>query len=89
VKVKHRHPVSLLQPIQILAWKLEVISMDFITGLPNNVKQHNAIMVVVDNLRKASHFIPIKYTFKSINVANVFMKEIFKLHSFSKIIISD
>ena len=48
--------------------------MDFITGLPKIAKQHDAIMVVVDKLSKEAHFIPIKSTFKSINVANVFMK---------------
>jgi transposase InsO family protein len=46
-------------------------------------------MVVVDNLSKETHFIPIKSTFKSIDVANVFMKEIFRLHGFPKTIISD
>jgi hypothetical protein len=74
VKVEHRHPVGLLQPLQIPEWKWEVISMDFITGLPKTTKQHDAIMVVVDKLSKETHFIPIKSTFKAIDVANVFMK---------------
>jgi hypothetical protein len=63
--------------------------MDFITGFQNMVKQHDAIVVVVDKLRKTTHFIPIRSTFKSIDVANVFVKEIFKLHGFPKTIISD
>jgi hypothetical protein len=89
VKVEHQNPIRLFQPIQILKWKWEVISMDFITGLPKTIKQHDAIMVVVDNLSKEAHFIPIKSTYKYIDVANVFMKEIFILHSFPKTIISD
>jgi hypothetical protein len=89
VKVEHRHPTGLLHPLQILEWKWEVISMDFITGLPKTSKQHDAIMVVVDNLSKAAHFIPIKSTFKSIEISNVFMKEIFRLHGFPKTIISN
>ena len=56
VKVEHQHPIGLLQPLPILEWKWEVISMDFITGLPMNMKQHDSIMVVVDKLTKPSHF---------------------------------
>jgi hypothetical protein len=63
--------------------------MDSITGLPSKIKQHDAIMVVVNKLRKEAHFVPIKYNFKSIDVANIFMKENFKLHGFTKTIISD
>jgi hypothetical protein len=37
-------------------------------------------MVVVDKLSKATHFIPVKSTCKEINIANIFIKEIFKLH---------
>ena len=74
MKVKHQHPTGLLQPTQIPEWKWVVISMDFVTGLPKTVKQHDAIMVVVDKLSKKAHFIPIKSTFKAIDIANVFMK---------------
>jgi hypothetical protein len=63
--------------------------MDFIMGFPTTVKQHDEIMVVVDKLSKETHFIPTKSNFKAIYVANVFMKEIFKLHDFPKTIILD
>ena len=46
VKIKHQHPVGLLQPLPIPEWKWETISMDFITGLPTSTKQNDAIMVV-------------------------------------------
>jgi hypothetical protein len=48
VKVEHRHPARLLQPLPIPEWKWETISMDFITGLPSSARQNDAIMVVVD-----------------------------------------
>jgi hypothetical protein len=89
VKVEHKHPTGLLQPLQIPEWKWETISMDFITGFPRTVRKHDAIMVVVDKLSKETHFIPIKSTFKAIDVANIFMKEIFRLHGLPKTIISD
>jgi hypothetical protein len=63
--------------------------MDFITSLLKTIRQHYAIMVVVDKLRKETHFIPIKYTFKAINVVDIFMKENFGLHGLPKTIISD
>ena len=55
MKVEHQHPVGLLQPLLILEWKWEVISMDFITGFPMTMRQHDSIMVVVDKLTKESH----------------------------------
>ena len=63
VKVEHQHPTGLLQPLLVPEWKWEVISMDFITGFPMTVRQHDSIMVVVDKLTKASHFIPVKSTY--------------------------
>ena len=57
VKVEHRHPASLLHPLPIPEWKWEVLTMDFITKLPRTNKQHDSIMVVVDKLTKATHFI--------------------------------
>jgi hypothetical protein len=67
VKVQNIHPAGLLQPMPIPEWKWETLSMDFITGLPKTMKQHDAIMVVVDKLRKTTHFIHNKSTFKAIN----------------------
>jgi hypothetical protein len=63
--------------------------MDFIIGLPKSTKQNDAIMVVVDKLSKFAHFIPIKSTCKALDIANIFMKEIFRLHGMPKEIISD
>ena len=64
VKVEHRHPTGLLQPLPIPEWKWEVATMDFITKLLRTNKQHDSIMVVVDKVTKAAHFIPINLTHK-------------------------
>ena len=63
--------------------------MDFIIGLPKNFRQHDSIMVVVEKLSKATHFIFVKSTYKAVNIANIFMKEIFRLHGVPKVIVSD
>ena len=62
VKVEHTHPTRLLQPLPIPQWKWEVVTMDFIIGLPITGKYHDSIMVVVDKLTKSAHFIPLKTT---------------------------
>jgi hypothetical protein len=63
--------------------------MDFITRLPRSSKQNDSIMVVVDKLSKTTHFILVKSTYKAINIAQIFVKEIFRLHKIPKFIISD
>jgi hypothetical protein len=59
VKVENKHPIGLLQPLPIPEWKWETIFMDFITGFPKSIKQNDGIMVVVDKISKATHFIPV------------------------------
>jgi hypothetical protein len=57
VKAEHRHPTRLLQAHAIPKSKWEVISMNFIVGLPLMVRRHDSIFVVVDTLMKSDHFI--------------------------------
>ena len=89
VQVEHQDPKGRLQPLPIPNWKWEVVSLDFITGLPKNQKQNDSIMVVVDKISKAAHFIHVKRTHKVANIDDIFMKEIFHLHGILKVIIYD
>ena len=54
----------------------------------NDLEKHDSIMVVVDKLTKATHFIPVKSTHKIDDIAKIFMNDIFKLHGLPKSIIS-
>ncbi|GKA74871.1 putative reverse transcriptase domain-containing protein [Tanacetum coccineum] len=47
VKIEHQRASSLLQPLDILTWKWEKISIDFVTGLPRTFKKNDAIWVIV------------------------------------------
>jgi hypothetical protein len=89
VKVEHRHPARLLQPLPIPEWKWEVVTMDFITGLPRTSKLHDSIMVVVDKLTKYAHFMPLKTTHKAVDVVDILIKEVARLHEIPKTIVSD
>ena len=62
--------------------------MDFIIGFPMTWRQHDSIMVLVDKFTKATHFIPVKSTHKTDDIAKIFMKEIFELHGFPKAIVN-
>jgi len=72
--------VGLLHPLPVPKWKRETISLNFIIGLPKTQKKNDSIMVLIDKLSKYEHFIPVKYTIKDINIVEIFMKEIFRLH---------
>ncbi|GJW70701.1 putative reverse transcriptase domain-containing protein, partial [Tanacetum coccineum] len=60
VKIEHQRASGLLQPLDILTWKWEKISMDFVIGLPRTYKKNDAIWVVVDWLTKLAQFLPIQ-----------------------------
>jgi hypothetical protein len=49
VKAIHMKPTGLLQPLSILGWKWEEISMDFISRIPRSEKGHDSIWVIVDD----------------------------------------
>jgi hypothetical protein len=46
-------------------------------------------MVVVDKLHKATHFIPVKSTQKAADIAQIYMREIAKMHGIPKTIVPD
>jgi hypothetical protein len=89
VKDEHSNPFVLLRPFPIPEWKWEVVSMDFTTKFSRTRKQHDSIMVVVDKLTKASHFISMKITHKETNVVDIYMREVAYLHGIPKKIVSD
>ena len=62
--------------------------MDFITGFPRTVRQHDSNMVVVDRLTKVAHFIPVKSPFSTSHVAQIFIKDMVRLQVVPKNIVS-
>ena len=87
-KIGHIHPVGLLQPLPIPEQKWESVSMDFITRFPK-VQGQDCLYVIVDRLTKFAHFFSISSDYSAAQVAELFFREVFKLHELLKIIISD
>jgi hypothetical protein len=61
--------------------------MDFIIGLPK-VQGKDCIYVVVDKLTKFSHFYAIPTEYSVVQVANLFFREVFRLHGLPKNIVN-
>lgn len=75
--------------LSILEWKREIVSIDFIAGLPKSKKHNDTIMVAIDKLSKSTHFLPVQSTFKAIQIANIFMQNTFRLNGIPRVIIYD
>jgi hypothetical protein len=63
--------------------------MDFIVFLPHTRAGYDSIWVVVDRLTKATHFIPVKTTYNSAVLVELYMSRIVCLHGIPKKIVSD
>ncbi|KAD4180535.1 hypothetical protein E3N88_29126 [Mikania micrantha] len=89
VKAEHQKPYGKLQPLEIPLWKWEHITMDLITKLPKTRKGFDAIWVIVDRLTKSAHFLPIRESYSSDKMAEIYVKEIVSRHGVPVTIISD
>lgn len=78
--MEHQKPSRLLQQPDIPEWKLEMITMDFITKLPKTSSGFDTIWVVVDRFTMSSYFQQIKETDKMEKRTQTYLKEIVKLH---------
>ena len=63
--------------------------MDFITELPRTQSRFTVIWVVVDRLTKTSHFIPGNVSYSVDKLAQLYLKEIVRLHGVPVSVVSD
>ncbi|XP_020532207.1 uncharacterized protein LOC110008552, partial [Amborella trichopoda] len=63
--------------------------MDFVVGLPRTTGMYDSVWVVVDRFTKSAHFLPVKVTYTVDQYADLYVKEIVRLHGVPKSIVSD
>ena len=89
VKVEHQVPSGLLHPIRKPEWKWDRITMDFVVGLPLTGREHDSVWIVVDRLTKSAYFLPVRTDYSLDKLAELYIKEIVRLHGIPISIISD
>jgi hypothetical protein len=89
VKADYMKPGGLLQPLSIPDWKWDDISIDFIVGLSLTAHMCNSIWVIVDQLTKFAHFIPVNTNYNIQKYVEIYIARVLCLHGVLKTIISD
>ncbi|CAI7799696.1 unnamed protein product [Closterium sp. NIES-54] len=76
-------------PLPVPEQPWQVVSLDFITGLPSTSRGHDSILVVIDKFSKLGHFIPTNATATAEATARLFFDRIITIHGIPATLISD
>ncbi|GJP33631.1 hypothetical protein CLOM_g18159 [Closterium sp. NIES-68] len=92
-KLGHKNKADALSrpahPLPVPEQQWQVVSLDFIAGLPTTTSGHDAILVVIDKFSKMGHFIPTHTTARTEKTAQLFVRYIISQHGNPTTLISD
>nr|GEV58888.1 retrotransposon protein, putative, Ty3-gypsy subclass [Tanacetum cinerariifolium] len=88
-RTRYGHYEFQVMPFEILEWKWEKITMDFITKLPKTTNGYDTIWVIVHRLTTSAHFLPIRENDPAEKLMKLYMKEVVTRHGVHVSIISD
>ncbi|CAI7762938.1 unnamed protein product [Closterium sp. NIES-53] len=89
MKSSKQKKTGLLQPLPVPEQPWQVVSLDFITGLPSTSRGHDSILVVIDKFSKMGHFILTNATATAEATARLFFDRIITIHGIPATLISD
>uniref|UniRef100_A0A6I8RAB1 Gypsy retrotransposon integrase-like protein 1 n=1 Tax=Xenopus tropicalis TaxID=8364 RepID=A0A6I8RAB1_XENTR len=87
-KASHSRPCGLLHPLPVPSRPWTHLGMDFIVELPPSCG-NTVIWVVIDRFSKMAHFVPLRKLPSAVELAQLFIQHIFRLHGFPVEIVSD
>ena len=87
-KSSRRKYSGTLQPLPVPSERWQVVTMDFITDLPE-CKNYDSICTVVDRFTKMAHFWPCNKSITAEQTALLYIDKVWRIHGFPKQIISD
>jgi hypothetical protein len=88
-KSSNQKPGGMLRPLSVPLHKWMSASMDFVVQLPRTARGYDAIVVFVDRLSKLTHLAPTTTDCSAAEVAEIFMREVFRHHGMPANLITD
>ena len=82
-------PAGLLQPLPIPSRRFEVITMDFVTALPETPSGHDAIFIMVDKLTKRLYLAPCTSSVTAVDAAELLFQNVIRYQGVPSTVLSD